>query len=116
MIVEQRRLWWKRKNLVLCAWLLRSTQKEICDWKMCQTFWRNPALPLEPERESQKPKRLLYSQTHFTLDYLNMVVKSTKESTSQSFQRNFLMKHRKCCGSVDNQNANLKMNRNHFVV
>src|SRR3989344_5698895 len=61
-----------------------------------QTFWRSPALPLEPERESPKPKRLLSSPIHSTSDYSNMVVKSTKESTSQSFQRNFLMKHRKC--------------------
>ncbi|OHA22273.1 MAG: hypothetical protein A2W52_02715 [Candidatus Taylorbacteria bacterium RIFCSPHIGHO2_02_49_25] len=90
--------------------------KEICDWKMSQLFWRNPALPPELERESPKPKRLLSSQIHFILDYSNMVVKSTKESTSQSFQRNFLMKRRKCCGSVDNQNANRKMNRNHFAV
>ena len=43
-----------------------------------------------------KPKRLLSSQILFTSGYSNMVVKSTKESTSQSFQRNFLMKHRKC--------------------
>src|SRR3989339_613349 len=96
MIVEPRRLWWKRKNLVLCAWLLRNMSKEICDWKMCPLFWRNPALQPEPERESQKRKRLLFFQIRFTLDYSNMVVKSTKESTSQSFQRNFLMKHRKC--------------------
>ena len=54
---------------------------------MYQIFWRNPALPLEPERESQKSKRLLFSQTHFTSGYSNMAVKSTKESTSQSFQR-----------------------------
>src|SRR3990167_4146032 len=96
MIVEQKQSWWKRKNLALCAWLLRNTRKEICDWKMCQIFWRSPALPLEPERESPKQKRLLSSPIHSTSDYSNMVVKSTKESTSQSFQRNFLMKHRKC--------------------
>jgi len=57
-------------------------------------FWRSPALPPEQERESLKPKRLLSSQILFISDYSNMVVKSTKESTSQSFQRNFLMKHR----------------------
>src|SRR3989339_1689559 len=82
-IREQRRLWWKRKNLVSSAWLLKSTRKEICDWKMCQTFWRSPALQLEPERESQKPKRLLSSPIHFTSDYSNRAVKSTRESTSQ---------------------------------
>src|SRR3990167_4158250 len=91
MTVVLKRLWWKRKNLVSYAWLLRSTRKEICDWKMSQTFWRSPALQLEPERESPKPKRLLSSQILFTSDYSNMVVKFTKESTSQSFQRNFLM-------------------------
>src|SRR3989338_1734984 len=96
MIVVLKLLWWKRKNLVLCAWLLNDMSKEICDWKMYQTFWRNPALQPEPERESPKPKRLLSSQIRFTLVYSNMVVKSTKASTSQSFQRNFLTKHRKC--------------------
>ena len=58
---------------------------------MYQTFWRNPALRPEPERESLKPKRLLSSQIHFTSVCLSMVVKSTKASTSQSFQRNFLI-------------------------
>src|SRR3990167_6808805 len=116
MIVEQRRLWWKRKNLVLCAWLLRNMSREICDWRMYQTFWRNPALQPEPERESQKPKRLLFYQTLSISDYSNTAVKSTKESTSQSFQRNFLMKHRKCYASVDNLNANHKMNLNHIAV
>src|SRR3989344_5143988 len=57
MTVVVKRLWLKRKNLVLFAWLLRNMSKEICDWKMCLLFWRSPALPLEPERESPKPKR-----------------------------------------------------------
>src|SRR3989338_11282518 len=116
MIVEQRQSWWKRKNLVSCAWLLKNTRKEICDWKMYQIFWRNPALPPEPERESQKPKRLLSSPIRFTSDYSNMVVKFTKESTSQSFQRNFLMKHRKCYENVDNLNENHKTNLKPFAV
>src|SRR3989338_6007338 len=108
--------WWTRKNLVSSAWLLRNTRKEICDWKMCHPFWRNPVLQPEPERESPKPKRRLSSQIHFISDYSNMVVKSTKESTNQSFQRNFLMKHRKCCTSVDNLNENHKTNLNHIAV
>ena len=86
----------EKKNLVSCAWLLRNTQEEICGWKMCPLFWRSLALQPEPERESQKRKRLLFCPILFISVYSNMVVKSTKESTSQSFQRNFLMKHRKC--------------------
>jgi len=30
---------------------LRNTQKEICDWKMWQTFWRSPRF-IFSERES----------------------------------------------------------------
>src|SRR3990167_3499065 len=62
MIREQKRLWWKRKNLALSAWLLRNIRKEICDWKMYQIFWRRTISQLEPERESPKPKRLLSFQ------------------------------------------------------
>src|SRR3989344_3299586 len=85
MTAEQKRLWWRKRNLALFAWLLNDMPKEICDWRMCQTFWQSPALQQEPERESPKQKRLLSSQIHFTSVYSNMVVKSTKESTSQSF-------------------------------
>src|SRR3989344_1088621 len=110
MTAEQKRLWWKRKNLVSFAWLLNDTRKVINDWKIYQFFWRITEYLRVPERESPKPKRLLFFQIHFTSDYSNMVAKFTKVNTSQSFKRNFLMKHRKCYASVDNQNANQKMN------
>src|SRR3989338_10981824 len=106
MIAEQKRSLLRKRKVKLSAWLLNDTRKEICDWRMYQTFWRNPALQLEPEREFPKPKRLLFSLILSISDYSNMVVKSTKVSTSQSFQRNFLMNHRKCCNFVDNLNGN----------
>src|SRR3989344_8397529 len=115
MIHGQKRLWLKRKNLALFAWLLKNMSKEICDWKMYPLFWRSPALQPEPERESPKPKRLLFSPILSISVCLSMAVKSTKESTSQSFQRNFLMKHRECCGSVDSQSVSHRTNLNLFA-
>jgi len=85
MTAEQKLSSWKNENLKLCAWLLRDMLKVICDWKMSQTFWRSPALPLEPERESPKPSRLLFCPIRSISDYSNMVVKFTKESTSQNW-------------------------------
>jgi hypothetical protein len=47
----------------------------VIDWKISQTFWRSTIFFQKPERKSTKPERLLFSQIHFTSDYLNMVVK-----------------------------------------
>ena len=86
----------EKRNLKLCAWLFEKYTKGNMRLEDVSNFWRSPALPPEPERESPKQKRLLFFPIRSISDYSNTVVKSTKESTSQSFQRNFLMKHRKC--------------------
>src|SRR3989344_8854174 len=58
---------------------------------MSQTFWRSTIFFQKPERKSTNPVRLQFSPILFTPDYFVMVVSFTKESTSQSFQRNFLI-------------------------
>ncbi|OHA28092.1 MAG: hypothetical protein A3E92_00075 [Candidatus Taylorbacteria bacterium RIFCSPHIGHO2_12_FULL_42_34] len=95
-IREQKQSWWKRKNLALSAWLLNDTRKVINDWKISQTFWRRTEYLRVPERESQKQERLTFLLIRSISDFLTTQKNCTKESTSQSFQRNFLTKHRKC--------------------
>src|SRR3989344_1511678 len=95
MILVLKRLWWKRKKRRLSAWLLNDMRKVINGWKIYQTFWRNTESFREVERESTKPVRLLSYQIRFTLDYLIMRENYTKESTSQSLQRNFLIRCKK---------------------
>src|SRR3989344_9326530 len=95
MILVLKRLWWKRKKRRLSAWLLNDMRKVINGWKIFQIFWRKTESFQEVERESIKPVRLLSYQIHFTQDYLTMRENYTKASTSQSFQRNFLIRCKK---------------------
>src|SRR3989338_8913659 len=115
MIVALKLSRWKRKNLKLSAWLLNDTRKVISDWKILPPFWRRTEYPRVPERESQKPECLSFYPIRSMSDYLTTQKNYTKVNTSQSFQRNFLMKHRKCYGSVDNLNENHRMNLNHIA-
>src|SRR3989338_5068988 len=93
---EQKPLWLIERKPKLSGKSLSSMYKVAIDWKMSQTFWRSTIFFQRPERKSTNPVRLQFSQIHSTLDYFAMVASFTKESTSQSFQRNFLIRRRKC--------------------
>ncbi|OGN16615.1 MAG: hypothetical protein A3C81_02515 [Candidatus Yanofskybacteria bacterium RIFCSPHIGHO2_02_FULL_46_19] len=62
---------------------------------MFPTFWRKTKSFQEVERESILQERLLFYKIHFTLGYFAMRAKYMKASTSQSSQRNFLIKSKK---------------------
>ena len=66
-----------KKNLKLCAWLLKNMSKVICDWKMCQVlgeirrYYKN-------RKENLKNQSVFILSIHFTSVCLSMAVKSTK--------------------------------------
>src|SRR3989338_4920832 len=95
MILVLKRLRWKRKKRKYCAWLLNDTRKAISDWKTSQPFWRRTEYPRVLERESQKPECLSFCPIRSISDFSTTQKNCTKENTSQSFQRNFLTKHKK---------------------
>jgi len=73
-------------------------------------FFTASPLPVEVE-----PPQLFFP-IHFIQDYFAMLAKSTKEITSQSLQRNFLIRRKKFWNKEANQGTNRKMNLNLSVV
>src|SRR3989338_400478 len=104
------------RKLGLFAKHLSCTPRVIRGWRISQTFWRNAGLCPVAERESTRRERLLSFPIRSTLDYSNIVVNSTRENTSQSSQRNFLIRRKRFYASVESRGINRKMNRKHFAA
>ncbi|OHA21175.1 MAG: hypothetical protein A2W52_04110 [Candidatus Taylorbacteria bacterium RIFCSPHIGHO2_02_49_25] len=63
--------------------------------KTSQTFWRNMESYLKAASDSTETEFLLSFPIRFTMAIFAMPVKFTKASTSQLFQRKFLIKSKK---------------------
>ena len=97
MIREQKELSLIKRNLKLSRLAFEKYVKGNMRLEDVSNFLAKSGIITTNRKENlTKPKRLLSFPIRSTLGYSNMVVKFTKENTSQSFQRNFLMKHRKC--------------------
>src|SRR3989344_4082000 len=92
---EPKALSWIERKRKLSKQFLNFTPKATLGLKMSRTFWRNAEYFPAAERESTRRGRLLSFPIRFTLGYSNMAVSSTRESTSQSSQRNFLIRRKK---------------------
>src|SRR3990167_4883765 len=109
-----RQSWWIERKRKLSKPLLSFTPRATLGWKMSRTFWRNAGLCPAAERESTRRGRLLSFQTLFTLDYSNMAVNSTKGNTSQSSQRNFLIRRKRFYANAASHATNKRTNLKHF--
>src|SRR3990172_6692077 len=108
--------WWTERKQKLSKLLLSITPPATLGLKMSQTFWRNAGLCPAAERESTRRGRLLSFPILSTPDYSNMAVNFTKESTSQSSQRNFLIRRKRSYANEENQDINKRTNRKRFAA
>src|SRR3989344_5971257 len=104
------------RNRKLSKQFLNFTPRATLGLKMSRIFWRNAGLCPAAERESTRRGRLLSFPTHSIRDYSNMAVNSTKENTSQSSQRNFLIRRKRSYANEENQDINKRTNRKRFVA
>ena len=87
--------WWTERKQKLLKRCLSITPPATLGWKIYRTFWRNAGLCPAAEKESTRRGRLLSFPIPFTLGYFATEAKSTRASTSQSSQRNFLIRRKK---------------------
>ncbi|PIP26172.1 MAG: hypothetical protein COX31_03740 [Candidatus Moranbacteria bacterium CG23_combo_of_CG06-09_8_20_14_all_40_16] len=92
---EQKRLLWTERKQKLSNKLLNSTRKIIPALKTYLTFWRKKGFCEEAEKFGIKTGQNIFSLIPFTTDIFAMPKKFMKVSTSQSSQRNFLIKSKK---------------------
>src|SRR3989344_7462502 len=104
------------RNRKLSKQFLNFTPRATLGLKMSRIFWRNAGLCPAAERESTRRGRLLSFLIRSTLAYSNMAANFTKESTSQSSQRNFLIRCKRYWRNGANHAINRKMNLKHFAA
>lgn len=92
---EQKRLLWIERRQKLSKPLLNFTRKIILILKIYLTFWRKKGFCEEAEKFGTKTEQNIFSLIPFTTDIFVTPKKFMKASTSQSSQRNFLIKFKK---------------------
>src|SRR3989338_7393139 len=95
MTLALKLLSWIKSEVYLFARPLSYTHKMVHDLRTFQIFWRNMVLPRVAARNCTETEFLLSSPIRFTTDTLDIRVKFTKVSTSQSSQRKFLIKSKR---------------------